>query len=1368
MDKYEYKLRADEIKSLIGQGRYQEAADLADTIDWRRVKSISMLGTISDLYKINRRYEESKNVLLMAYDRFPEGRSVVYSLCELAIKTGEIVQAIEYYKEFVRVAPRDTARYILQYKLYEAQEVGIEERIAVLEELKKHDYRDKWAYELALLYHRAGLKERCVEECDNIALHFEMSRYVARALELKQVYAPLSETQETRLAIFTREHPEHAAMSADRLGIAAEQKMNLAAMQQETAQTHRGNTQEIAGGNLEEALQHSTPVAPEEELPAEEAEAGYAPLELPEEEVPAEVVQEEEVPAEDEQEEAYAKEDDAEAPQQEVGVSFHTMNLQEALADNIREVLDEDEARAKRGPVLPHMTGNTRPMPYAQPAQYAEDMMDTAATRLFNDAEMAQIQAAAAGAPASPIPEPKPAPKPAPAPAPEPMPFMEVKPGMVVKPMRRPKPNHFERMLTEGADGQISLFVEEEAMVEQQVSGQLSIQDILQQWEDSKKRQQENQMAQVRQRVADETGDMFERFDAEVKGGLHAQLESAVNDAIRKDKYARATGRDKDEDAYADLERTTKEIIMAHSGRTGDMQIYDLENALEAEEKKRDVEIDNIPDAIEPGDLAEAIEKRHAQEEDGWAADDDDDEEEIIEEEDDEIDSSLSGMEKVIAAAEAAAIAAGVDEDEDAIAEGEVESLYVEEAPIEEVPDEETPWEEAAAEAAAEREAEEDDADVEVEFYEAEGVSDNTGEADTSEVEETPPARSIEELRATAPWRMLEEEETPHQSAALTASPQGEALDAGASETEEDVSRIEEADVAEAEEVEESEETESPATLDEILEQEIAASAPEDGADENLLPQGSAEDIVENIIAIGGLSEVEGEALEIDTEASDDTTPALTGMAKVIAAAEAAAAAREGTEAEESEATTEATEDGDTVEDTITPDEDADELREEITEEITDDLEELEDMMEETSDTEEAVSEAEPGATTADIPGISAELSSLLDELEPEKDAAEESAQEEPEEEPPNEEDDFLIEAPPDVGVEELSESAWRSSEEEALLEEGEESPGEVDESGETPHQSPEDESQSGGTPHQSATLTASPQGEALEEEAQEKDDSTEGRKDKPGRRNGRDEDDPVDKEMEARVRAMTQEEKVLFGPYIMQKSSRRQIINAIDNMSMAADVGNAIVTGEEGAGSLSLAKGLIRSVQLSDSNFSGKVAKISGSALNNKDIPSIFEQLNDGALIIHKAGGMNEQTAASLRKALRNETKGMIVILEDTKKAMNRLLKDNESLTESFSVRVDIEPLDDDALISYAKKYAEKRGYMIDEFGILALHTVIDDLQTIDHSVTLAEVKEIVDKAILHADKKDAGYFFDVLLRKRYSDEDMVVLHEKDFMAIR
>ena len=157
MDKFEYKMRSEEIKTLIAKGRYSDAVNVADYIDWRRVRNVAMLCTISDLYKINRRYEESKEILLIAYDRYPEGRAIVYSLCELSIKLGEFVQAVEYYKEFVRIAPRDTGRYILQYHLYEAQDVSLEERIAVLEEFKKHDYREKWAYELAYLCHRIGL-----------------------------------------------------------------------------------------------------------------------------------------------------------------------------------------------------------------------------------------------------------------------------------------------------------------------------------------------------------------------------------------------------------------------------------------------------------------------------------------------------------------------------------------------------------------------------------------------------------------------------------------------------------------------------------------------------------------------------------------------------------------------------------------------------------------------------------------------------------------------------------------------------------------------------------------------------------------------------------------------------------------------------------------------------------------------------------------------------------------------------------------------------------------------------------------------------------------------------------------------------------
>ena len=172
MDKYEYKVRADEIKALIAEGEYAQAVKIADSIDWRRVKSVMMLCTISDLYKINRRYEDSRDILLLAYARHAGGRLIVYSLCELSIKLEEYVQAIEYYKEFVQLAPKDTGRYILQYKLYEAQEVSLEERIAVLEEFKKRDYREKWAYELAYLYHRVGLESKCVEECDEMFLWF--------------------------------------------------------------------------------------------------------------------------------------------------------------------------------------------------------------------------------------------------------------------------------------------------------------------------------------------------------------------------------------------------------------------------------------------------------------------------------------------------------------------------------------------------------------------------------------------------------------------------------------------------------------------------------------------------------------------------------------------------------------------------------------------------------------------------------------------------------------------------------------------------------------------------------------------------------------------------------------------------------------------------------------------------------------------------------------------------------------------------------------------------------------------------------------------------------------------------------------------
>ena len=248
-------------------------------------------------------------------------------------------------------------------------------------------------------------------------------------------------------------------------------------------------------------------------------------------------------------------------------------------------------------------------------------------------------------------------------------------------------------------------------------------------------------------------------------------------------------------------------------------------------------------------------------------------------------------------------------------------------------------------------------------------------------------------------------------------------------------------------------------------------------------------------------------------------------------------------------------------------------------------------------------------------------------------------------------------------------------------------------------------------------------------------------------------------------VREMTGSERELFAPFIHHKRTRRQIVETIDNISMASFTGNVIITGEEGTGTIALAKLLVKEVQLSDSNFSGKVAKISGSTMNRKDVASTLGKLSGGALIVEAASFMKKVAVEQLLKALNQEGKGLIVLLEDTKAAMEEFLATYPELLNTFNLRVDVEALDDQTLVRYARKYALEQEYAIDELGVLALHTRIADMQTSDHEVTLAEIEELVDEAIYYADKKTPKHFFDVLLGKRYDEEDMIVLRENDFM---
>lgn len=933
MDKSEYKLRAEEIKDLISRGEYAQAAEIADTIDWRRVKSVMMLCTISDLYKINRRYEDARDMLLLAYERRPGGRTICYSLCELSIKMEEYVQAIEYYKEFVQVAPKDPGRYILQYKLYEAQDVSLEERIAVLEELKKRDYREKWAYELAYLYHRVGLAARCVEECDELILWFGEGKYVIKAMELKMLHQPLTPEQQEKY-----DHRFDAPGSHIPSQNSVQDNEYSGNESYEQSYAKDGSYDQEQGYAQDGSYDQDQSYAQDSSYDQNQSyvqDSGYDqvngdtqiydPVQPAQQETPTQPVQDD-----------Y----DIHVKTMDVG-QYNTINLQAELAAGLREVLGEepkgDTAKATsdsitRSIVAPMMDSDTESLDYPEIAEVSEDDLEPETEQIegsevfFGETgEIGDLSQVPEVETEEILPE-----EPASLKKQDVVPELskaEVEPEATT-PVEPPK--ELANVLAQESDGQISLVMPEAESIEKQITGQINIEDILAEWERKKKENLEKREEEVRQHVLQQTGAMFTEFEQAVRDGL-----------------------------------------------------------LEKLEKEKAVDADTVTDTDEVEELEE--------------------------------------------------IADVNDETEKAPAE------------------------------VSEEEPEPEPADTDI--------------VDTEEVEE------LEEEPAVA-------------------------------------------------EYEEESATEEPdAVVDMEVTQEPAAEIP---------------------------------------EVPEETTAEI----------------------------------------------------EEVPEETTAETEEA---------SEESVAEAE----------------------------------EEPEEE-----------------VEEVPE----------------------DEQPQTP-------------------------------------------------------EPPVVERDKAKVRALTREERELYAPFIQSKSAREQLVKAIDNISLAAYTGNVIITGEEGMDTLSLAKNMIREIQATDSNFSGKVAKISGHALNKKDAAETLNRLQNGALIICKASEMNNKTVDTMYKALQQENQGIVIILEDTRKEIDRFLEKYEKLQESFTSRMDVEALSNDTLVAFGRQYAREREYSIDELGVLALHTRIEDMQTIDHVVTVVDVKEIVDEAIAHANKKTLKHFFDVLFAKRYDDEDMIILTEKDFV---
>lgn len=985
LDKFEYKVRAEEIKSLIAQGEYVEAVKIADTIDWRRVKSIMMLCTISDLYKINRRFEESKELLLMAYERHPGGRTIVYSLCELSIKMEEYVQAIEYYKEFVQIAPRDSGRYILQYKLYEAQDVSLEERIAVLEELKKRDYREKWAYELAYLYHRIGLSTKCVEECDELALWFGEGKYVIKAMELKMLHQPLTPEQEKRYEMQMR-------------GISIY-------------------------GRYEEDEED------DEEEPEEDAVLNATTTRIGSDEL-----------------------DDIHVKTLDMG-QYNTINLQKELAASMKELLDDgtevDESLEEDD---------------------ADSITRSIIAPLFEHTEEITSVTQAA----------------------------------------------------QNADGQIP----------------------------------------------------FE-----------------------------------------------EEVFFGETGEIGEMP----------EEEDFEQEF---------GENYEEYESGNYEEEDFSDMDEPEDLDEISEEEDLEQTLDEGGWEEF----------EGVSDEEDL--------EYAEEVP--------------------------DDEDLE-DLSEASGEEDwenLEGDLDEEDLEEIPDEEELEEIDDIGVQEKPEEFSD--------------------EDNDEDLEDFTETNDSEVIKTSEKAVSEKPVSTASAAMEQMRKEAEETSAQENL--NSATYQILPEVPAplAGMLSQEYDGQISLVVPEGEKVEKQITGQMS--------------------------------IEDILA---EWERMKKDNEEKRKEDVRRR--VKEQTGNMFAEFDESTKSGILAQLDELDAAVKEK--EAQKEQDSSGKSVKKAAEEIPELEENEKFEE------VEELQPEEISEAETEDISDHTEENEETEELSAGKKEEVPAEleETKQGGKNKDKGLK------EKVKESASEKPVTQE-----------EDLEDIVDKRMS--LRQLTDEEKELFGAYIHTRKAKEQFIKSIDSISMAAYTGNIIVTGDDENDTITLAKNLIREVQASDSNFSGKTAKISGASLNKKDVNATLSRMANGALIIEGAAKMSEETAAKLYKFLDHENKGIIVVITGTKKEIKKFLKQNDTLKDCFTARFDIEAMDDDALAAYGRKYAELMEYSIDELGMLALHTRISDMQTSSHIVNVAEVQEIVDEAIHHATRKNLTHFVDILLAKRYDEEDMIILRERDF----
>ena len=1143
MDKYEYKQLSERMIELMQNEEYGEAKEIADSIDWRRVRNAMMLANVSDIYEKTGEYQKSYDILQIAYHRAEGSRKVLYRLSSLALKTGNVDEAIDFYDEFVQLAPKDPNRHILRYQILRAQRAPLEQQIEALEEFKKAEYIEEWAFELAKLYQEAGMTAECLEECDDLILWFSEGKYVYKAMELKMQYKPLTPSQQEK---YNRRFEKN-------------------------------------GGETEEIPDLETYVAeneePEDHLDEAATEHSEAVSEEPVEDIPESIGQQD-----------TGKEESSEKPvrkpeKKKIG---DTMRLDEALEQLLHRKPEVSAAEDEEPDIsdLESAIGDI------------ESVVDLdMVNQISQEKHTGDV----------------------------PIGMKELIPGEVSE---------------EAADKTERIPVEITTDITEDDAEELDLEDLVaeelpEEVEEAEPVEEEAEEVEEAEPVEEEAEKVEEAEPVEEEAEEVEEAEPVEEEA------------EKVEEAEP-VEEEAEEVEEAEPVEEEAEEVEEAEPIEETQTGTIEEELQKIADA-EPAEPEEEIfDMEEAEDflEDSPAEDWEDDTESF-----EEADAEELSFEEILSDWDSEEAEALLEDAEEEVYDESVEETYEEE------PDEEP-----------NEEPDEDEAEDILEGAEAEPIEESAEdvvEADAEEIyEEEPEDEVTEDTPILSPdiQRMIDEIE-------------------GVVPAEESLPEEKEIEKAPEEPHENMGEVTESLRLDDLPEE-----------DEDLFED---EDFLESED-----EEDEYESYEDDDSEEDEYESYEDGDSE-----EDEYESYEDDDSEEDEY--ESYEDDDSEDEYASYDED--EYEDEIYDDEYEDDDEAyyeESDDDELADDEEFYYEDEEEPDEEDAPDFEDEF-----KVDPKH-------SEEPDDREIPDEDD---------GIDIMSATTPLSRKETAkLIATGKTSPLPLDEisdalsmdTGFVVHGRYDLETQSG-----------------------------------IGTRAG-----------------LTEEQKKLFSYFVPVRGMSEQLVDVLEqdknctNRKGTSKTGNLLIIGDKGNGKTVLAVDVVKAIQKQREIRQGKVAIVTGESLNKKKIGDIFDKLYGGALIIEKAGKMNEKTVAKLNRAMERDTGELLIVLEEQRKPLDRLLSSNREFRRKFTSRLEVPIFINDELVTFGQTYAQENGYKIDEMGILALYSCIDSLQREDHSVTVAEVKEVMDKAIAHSQKASAKKLVKRVFGRNTDSSDRIILSERDF----